>query len=310
MAAVQPATTKPTAVIEKERSSGLNVMLHPLVILNISDHFTRVKMSGASAGTKLIGALVGTQTGRMVEIHNSFELVLATGASVELINPDYFKNKQDQFKKVFPLYDILGWYSTGSEARPGDLEIHKQIMTYNESPLFLLLDPLAASTSKELPITIFESELHIINDSPTMMFAKTPYKIETGEAERIAVDHIAHVTAANATEGSKLTAHLMGLHNAIKMLNIRVKVIVQFLEATHKGQIPTDHTIVRQIASLCNQLPAMDSSKFKDEFLLEYIDALLVTYLATITKTCSNVNELVDKFNTAFDRQGRRSRFF
>jgi len=295
-------------VVDKERDSGLNVLLHPLVILNISDHYTRVKVSGTAG--RVIGALVGSQTGRIVEIHNSFELVLIPDATtgLDLINPEYFKTKQDQFKKVFPLYDILGWYSTGSEAKPADLEIHKQIMTYNESPLFLLLDPLAIS--KELPITIYESELHIINDVPVMMFAKTQYKIETGEAERIAVDNIARVNVGGSTEGSKLTMHLSGLYNAIKMLNIRIKHIVQFLEATHKGQIPPDHAIIRQVASLCNQLPAMDSTRFKDEFLLEYIDALLVTYLATMTKTCNNVNELVDKFNTAYDRQGRRSRFF
>lgn len=35
-----------------------------------------------------------------------------------------------------------------------------------------------------------------------MMFIRSQYKIETGEAERIAVDHVAHATNADAAEGS------------------------------------------------------------------------------------------------------------
>jgi COP9 signalosome complex subunit 6 len=38
----------------------------------------------------------------------------------------------------------------------------------------------------------------------------------------------------------------------------------------------------------------------------EYNDALLVTYLASITKGTSLTNELVDRYNVAYDRQGQR----
>src|SRR6185312_3094797 len=103
---------------------------------------------------------------------------------------------------------------------------------------------------------------------------------ETGEAERISVDHVAHLLSSSGAEGSMLQAHLLGLHNAIKMLTMRVRIIVQFLEATSKGSVPPDHTLLRHVAALINQLPAIDSAKFKDDFVTEYNDALLVTYLA------------------------------
>ena len=50
-------------------------------------------------------------------------------------------------------------------------------MEFNENPIFLLLDVAAAQTARELPITIYESELHIINDEPTLLFAKTAYRV-------------------------------------------------------------------------------------------------------------------------------------
>ncbi|KAF9612179.1 hypothetical protein IFM89_038367 [Coptis chinensis] len=71
-------------------SSGLTFKLHPLVILNISDHYTRVKSqsqfglvggtNGASGSAqppapRVFGCIIGIQKGRTVEIFNSFELL-------------------------------------------------------------------------------------------------------------------------------------------------------------------------------------------------------------------------------------------
>merc|ERR1711991_27214 len=39
--------------------------------------------------------------------------------------------------------------------------------------------------------------------------------------------------------------------------------------------------------------------------LQEYNDALLVAYLATITKGASTINDLIDKFNISFERNTR-----
>jgi hypothetical protein len=33
-------------------------------------------------------------------------------------------------RKVFPKYEILGWYSTGADATVEDLEIHQQVFHF------------------------------------------------------------------------------------------------------------------------------------------------------------------------------------
>jgi len=279
------------------------------VIINISDHFTRAKVeSTTTPPPRVIGALLGTQNGRNIEISNSFELVYHTIQGAIVIDTDYLKSKQEQFKKVFPTNDFLGWYSTGNAVHQNDIAIHKQFLEANESPVFLIMDVVAAhtSTTRDLPINIFESELHVVQDQPTLLFVKVPYRIQTGEAERIGVDHVARVTPAGGAEGSALTAHLVSLHNAIKMLNVRVKTLHSFLGAINDGSIPPDHGILRQTASLCNLLPAMDMPAFQEDFLKEYNDVLLVTYLASITKGTSTINELVEKYNTTYERHTRR----
>lgn len=47
-----------------------------------------------------------------------------------------------------------------------------------------------------------------------------------------------------------------------------------------RGELPLDHSLLRQVSSLVRRLPAIDSAHFREEFLTEYNDTLLMTYLA------------------------------
>lgn len=76
------------------------------------------------------------------------------------------------------------------------------MMKFNESPLFLQMNPFEMVTSKNLPITVYESIIDIIDGQAHTLFIKSQYKIETGEAERIAVDHVAHTVLGEGGEGS------------------------------------------------------------------------------------------------------------
>ena len=97
-----------------------------------------------------------------------------------------------------------------------------------------------------------------------------------------------------------VTAHLVGIHSAIKMLNARVKLIEQFLHkmqmgalqpsllcsarghlitkdgATYHllllpllaGELPFNHALVRKISSLVHSLPAMNTAEFNKDYLM------------------------------------------
>jgi len=305
----EESTTEAPVVNTEERGGALDVFLHPLVIINISDHFTREKMSAKSKNPRVYGALLGIQTGRRVEVYNSFELIVTEVEGASVVDPTYLNRKKEQLSKVFPTYEFLGWYSTGKEVKQSDIAIQKQIMAFNESPLYLLLSPLVPPQARELPLTLYESEVKMVDDSPTLVFTRVNYKIETGDAERIAVDHVANVGGASANV-SMLTSHLSNLHNAIKMLHMRISIILEYLRQTTKGKLPTHYGTIRQIATLCNLLPTIDTDQFKQDFINEYNDALLVTYLAGVTKTSNTINELIDKFNITYDRHSRRRGFW
>ena len=114
-------------------SSGLTFKLHPLVIVNISDHYTRVKSqmqqpsnnSNSNSNDRVYGCVIGVQRGRTVEIFNSFELLY--DESTHSLDRTFLEKKQELYKKVFPHFYILGWYSTGTDAHESDMLIHKAV---------------------------------------------------------------------------------------------------------------------------------------------------------------------------------------
>lgn len=296
-------------------SSSLNMTLHPLVVINVSDHFTRARaQSGGKAGTRVFGALLGEQVGRHVEIANSFELKVVNGANGEpRADQEYLKTRLEQYKKTFPKYDMLGWYSTGAEVEPTDMDMHQALCEVTESLLYMLVDPVQAMApgNRELPILIHESEVHVVADQPKMQFVAVSYKIDSIESERIAVDHVAHILpSGDSNSGSALSQHLGTQHTAITMLTERVDIIRRYLKAVADGEVPANHELLRQIKALCAKLPAMDTPAYHEEFLQDYNNTLLVTYLGSITKGMGSINELIDKYSSAFDKHSRRRGIF
>jgi COP9 signalosome complex subunit 6 len=93
----------------------------------------------------------------------------------------YLRERLEQYKKTFPRLDMLGWYSTAGAVLEGDMALHQQLCELNESLLYLALDPApllgGGGGTGELPIALFESEVAVLNDMPTMRFAKIGYKV-------------------------------------------------------------------------------------------------------------------------------------
>ncbi|KAI8889415.1 COP9 signalosome subunit 6 [Backusella circina FSU 941] len=293
-----PGTSVPGVIVsDVQSSSGLSISVHPLVLLNISDHYTRIKLQAPSVieNGRVYGALLASQSGRDIDIINSFEL-----ESNNAVDLAFLHSKLEQLKQVFPQLDFMGWYSLGSKPTEAELKIHEQFLQVNESCLFLQMDPSGLTGgAREFPVTIYESIIDVVEGNMRVVFIKASYKVETEEAERIAVDHVAKPSSSSADSGvgSSLIAHLTTQRNAIAMLNQRIKFLHQYLLDVKQGNIPIDHDVVRQIASLCRRSPVIEKETFDEQFSTEYSDVLLVAYLATITKGLNSVNDLVDKFN-------------
>lgn len=91
-----------------------------LVLINISDHHTRTvanaggpppagadaggasTSAGGGAATRVLGCLLGSQSGRTVDISNSFEMRLVGGSDVD-IDEAFLQTKMEQCEWPVPL---------------------------------------------------------------------------------------------------------------------------------------------------------------------------------------------------------------
>lgn len=291
-------------------ASGLEYRIHPLVLVQISDHFTRVRAQGVpEASQRVVGCLLGTQSSRTVEITNAFELKCSMNGEQLQIDGPYMLMKQEQYKRVFPKYEVVGWYSTGSGLHEGDLNLHKTLTEITESPVYVLFDATLNPAMKNLPITVYETELRLVNEVPVQSFAQAQYTIQTGEAERIAVDHVARIYPSGTNNTAfQLTAHLGSMHSALKMLHTRVQVLSRYLAGVQTGTITADQAVLRKVMTMIRMLPVLTSPAFQDSYLVEHNDTLLVNYVALLTKMTTQVSEMVDHFAMANEKQSRRGR--
>nr|XP_014352563.1 PREDICTED: COP9 signalosome complex subunit 6 [Latimeria chalumnae] len=226
-------------------TGSVSVALHPLVILNISDHWIRIR-SQEGRPVQVIGALIGKQEGRNIEVMNSFELLSHLVEDKIVIDKEYYYTKEEQFKQVFKDLEFLGWYTTGGPPDQSDIHVHKQVSI--------------------LPVSVFESVIDIVNGEATLLFAELTYTLATEEVERIGVDHVARMTATGSGENSTVAEHLIAQHSAIKMLHSRVKVILEYVKAVESGEVPFNHEILREAYALCHRLPVLSTDKFKTDF--------------------------------------------
>jgi len=295
-------------------ATRLHVHLHPLVLINMSDHVVRTRISGTST-ERIIGALIGAQEGRRIDLHNSFELLIeeqdGQGRAIDL---EFFKLRLAQYLEVFPRYEFLGWYSTGKAPRDADKALHKKIqeVTANENPFGLLLDTDAmaldqANLSEELPVKVFDSVTSMVDGNAVTQWTEVPYVIDTLEAERISVNHVAKsATVATAGHSSDFTQHTGGLSNSVSMLCKRLKELLEYMDDVKAGRQPKNHEVLRQIMSICQALKASHPEALQKQFCDEFNDANLVVLLSSLTKTCAHTSDLLDKFQLAHDKKHRQ----
>ncbi|KAI0274854.1 COP9 signalosome subunit 6 [Gloeopeniophorella convolvens] len=301
-------TDEQSVVLPSSTLSSLSISLHPLPILNISEHLTRLRLQTNTNIPFVLGALLGTQNGREVEIVNTFEVAAEQG---ERVDHGSFNVRKEQYKQVFPSLEFIGWYTVAIRPTSKHITLHEQFSAYSSTPLLLILQPTAALgganiASGHLPLKAYEPTIEIRDRSSRSVYIEAPFNVETGEAERIAVD----TTARGGEGGTSLESHLQTQRAAVKMLHDRILILVQYVRDVIAGTAQKDHATMRSLAALLASLPASDSQGFRDEFETEYEDVQLTAYLSTLTKSASILNDclqIVDKHNI-LNSSGREER--
>lgn len=229
--------------------------------------------------------------------------------------------------QTFPQYEFIGWFHilpNNPLIQPVKLSqrIHERVAQVVDNPVLLIVYPNNDALSKgtnlkknnnsspdidmidddeeeraktedvntELPLNAYEP---IYKDMKLEFIPMPPIQIETGEAERIAVDDI--VKGSREDEDYNLSESLTNLQGAIKMLHKRVRFLIDYLD--HFQQIKkqqaidpsqqidaSEYSIIRKLNAFAYQLSSDRGRGFDSAIQKQEIDVLMATLLSTVMK--------------------------
>ena len=84
----------PLLSTQKSTDSGLQVALHPLVLLTISDYITRHTLRQQTG--PIVGALLGEQNGREITIEHAFDCRLIESEGNVVLHKAWFEERLQQ----------------------------------------------------------------------------------------------------------------------------------------------------------------------------------------------------------------------
>uniref|UniRef100_A0A7E4VR45 COP9 signalosome complex subunit 6 n=1 Tax=Panagrellus redivivus TaxID=6233 RepID=A0A7E4VR45_PANRE len=250
--------------MDKNTAPCLNVFIHPLVTLSISDQWTRARMNGGTQ--RIIGLIAGKRDGHRIEITNSAELMFTTNA-MELddsnsndIDEGFYVSRVELLKEMYPLDNVLGWYFTHTAncVDENDKRLNRQFAQLMQiMPIIFKFDAETLSTTGQLNQAVYESYLDAEDDT-NFQYRPLPIQFETEASELIGLEHMASFSAAADYQHTTSAKQLMSLVASMKVFLQRLKVSEAFVRASIAGEVPWDEAILGQILKLRQRLKALE----------------------------------------------------
>jgi len=284
-------------------------LVHPLVTLNVSDHWTRTRVQ-SNSDQKVVGVILGKQSGRNIEILNTYEVRTVPESSGQSFTIDqiYYYSREVLFKETFPDLDFLGFYVTGDHnaIQLEDVAIQRQAMKFNESPFLLKFNAAEPIECDKLSLNIFESMVDPVDDSQ-LIFQAITVKIQTGMDEQIGIDHVARFSKVgndNESVASKLISSQFG---AINTFLQQLHITHDYVNAISIGKLQPNDSILNDINKFCQKLSTLNLNMANGTTTSS--DQKLLVLLSAITNVEGLMFNLMNKLNTfSTDRYGFHSK--
>jgi len=273
------------------------VVVHPLVLLSVVDHFNRIGKVGSQS--RVVGVLLGqwkTIDGqRLLDISNSFAVPFdedTKDRSVWFLDHDYLESMATMFKKVNAKERVVGWYHTGPKLCSNDIDIHDLIKRYNSNAVLVIIDAKPKELGLPTEAYVSVEEVHDDGTPTTKTFKHVPSDIDAEEAEEVGVEHLLR-DIHNVTVGTlsqRITNQLQG----VKGLGEKLLEIKNYLDKVSSGALPINHAIIYNLQDIFNLLPDVNLGEFSKAFYLKTNDQMLIVYLSCLIRSVIALHNLIN----------------
>jgi hypothetical protein len=255
-----------------------------VVILTISDFYTRMVITTNNAVKRVFGGLLGQTKGDVFEIYSAFEFYNSKSERIEL-DLAYIDERKKMTEQLYPNYELLGYFTT-NESTKFDCS-YELINTMDYfgvvSPICLVLSTNLEGVD-ELPITCYEVD--------KTSHKKLDHILEGAESERICLDSITKSTDFQTNE-SAMIQNMQTLNSASDVLKSNLKLI---REALKSENFRSDPYFISLVNDLINNYPNSNSEDL-NKFLREKEIELMVLNNICVGSIISSHQARIEGFN-------------
>jgi len=270
------------------------VVIHPLVLLSVVDHFNRMGKIGSQK--RVVGVLLGSWSSKgVVDVSNSFAVPFdedEKDKNVWFLDHDYMENMATMFKKVNAREKVVGWYHTGPKLHQNDVKINELVRNYCSSSVLVIID--AKPRALGLPTEAYRAveEVHEDGTPTSKSFEHVPSEIGAEEAEEVGVEHLLRdiKDTTVGTLSQRVTNQLQGLRG----LSSQLGDIRSYLDQVAKGELPVNHQIIYQLQDIFNLLPDITHPDFVKAMFVKTNDQMLVVYSTALCRSIIALHNLIN----------------
>lgn len=270
------------------------VVVHPLVLLSVVDHYSRIDK--VSSQRRVVGCLLGSCRKGILDVSNSFAVPFdedEKDADVYFMDHDYLEAMYAMFKKVNAKEKVIGWYSTGPKIRASDIEINELMRRYTTEPILCIID-VNPKDDLEIPTQAYIS----IENAPEAKsvsrrtFSHIESDIGAEEAEEVGVEHL--LRNIRDTSLSTVSGQVQTKLASLYSLKNRMQDLCTYLDNVIKGKTPPNHQIIYNLQDILNLCPDLKNKDLEKSIAVTNNDNMLVIYLSSLVRSILALDNLIE----------------
>lgn len=269
-----------------------NVVVHPLVLLSVVDHYNRV---AKDTKKRVVGVLLGAVAKGQLDITNSYAVPFEEdprSPGTWFFDHNYHEVMYSMFKKVNAKEKVVGWYSTGPKIRSSDIDINEVMRRYTPEPVYVIID-VNPQDDLEIPTTAYVS----VENKPEEQskaertFSHIPSEIGAYEAEEVGVEHL--LRNIRDTSQSTVTDQVQAKLSSLLSMKKRMEEICVYLDNVVTGKIPPNHTIIYNIQDILSLSPDLSNDKLIRSLAITNNDNMLMIYISSLIRSILALHDLI-----------------
>jgi 26S proteasome regulatory subunit N8 len=269
------------------------VVVHPLVLLSVVDHYTRV---AKDTNKRVVGVLLGEVYKGKADVTNSYAVPFEEDPkdpTIWYIDRQYHEDMFAMFKKVNAREKVLGWYSTGPKIRPADLEINEMFRAYTSDPILVIVD-VNPKSDLEIPTQAYvsvESKPEESSES-RRTFQHVLSEIGAYEAEEVGVEHL--LRNIRDTTESSMSDQVRAKISSLKGLRNRLQDMAKYIDNVIDGKLPLNHQILYNLQDIFNLMPDLNVESLRQSFTINTNDNMMTIYIGSLVRSICALHDLIN----------------